>query len=78
MATGLKVADYIGIAWACAADIPAYTVIYVHELNLWGRCLDRGGAIVKDGDLYWFDHLNEFPQVAWSTEITVSLYNPKD
>jgi hypothetical protein len=76
MATGLKVADYIGIAWACVPEIPVYTVIHVRELDLWGRCLDRGGAIVIQDGLYWFDHLHEYPQVKWGSGITVELYNP--
>jgi hypothetical protein len=77
MATGLKSADYVGIAWACVPEIPAHTVIYVHELDLWGRCLDRGGAIIIQDNLAWFDHLYDLPLINWGGLITVDLYQLK-
>lgn len=78
LASGAYGPDNVGIAWACPADFPFYSTIYIRELDIWGRCLDRGGAIRKDprDGLYWFDQLLDFGLLYWSEEMTVEVYLP--
>ena len=78
MASGLIFSDYVGIAFACDQSIPMYSVIYVEQLNLWGRCLDRGSMIKRDEDgLFWFDHLIDQPFIPYGDHITVRIYDQK-
>lgn len=78
MASGYHGADYVGIAWACPPEFPFGSVLHVRELGVWGKCLDRGSAIIKDIDgLYWFDQLLDFGLTFWSDKITIDLYLPK-
>lgn len=77
MASGYKVADYIGIGWACDAKIPLGYIIEIVELNIWGECTDRGYTIKQDKDgLYWFDQLIGYPMTTWEAPITVRTYAP--
>jgi len=77
MASGYKVADYVGIGWACDAKIPLGYIIEVVELNIWGECTDRGYTIKQDKDgLYWFDQLIGYPMTNWEAPITVRTYAP--
>ena len=78
MASGEPVVDNVGIAWACDNSIPLYSRLYVEELNLWGICMDRGGAIKQDTDgLFWFDHLWPSGLITYGDKITVQIYYPK-
>jgi len=78
MASGLLFKDYVGIAFACDPSIPMYSVVYVEQLNLWGRCLDRGSMIRQDQDgLFWFDHLIDEPFIPYGDHITVRIYDQK-
>lgn len=75
MASGQNPKDFIGIGWACDASIPFWTQIYIVELDIYGRCMDRGGAIVQDTDgLYWFDQLIKFPMLPFGSSMTVHVY----
>lgn len=74
LSDGKSVKDFIGGGWACASDFDLGQIFYVEELGIYGVCVDRGGAIVKDGDRYWFDHLNKYPQLNWSSSITIRMY----
>lgn len=77
MANGYKVADFVGIGWACDAKIPLGYIIEVVELNIWGECTDRGYTIKQDHDgLYWFDQLIGYPLTSWEAPITVRTYAP--
>lgn len=78
MASGEVALDWYGVAWACDASIPFQSIIYIRELDLYGICKDRGGAIKLDDDgLYWFDHLHQFGLLFWSEKITVEVYENK-
>lgn len=78
MASGQNGPDNVGIGWACPAEFPFFSTIYIRELSIWGRCLDRGGLIRKDprDGLYWFDHLLDFGLLYWSEPMTVEVYLP--
>lgn len=55
MSTGQYWYDYVGIAAACPDQWPIGTVIGVGS-DYW-VCMDRGGEIKKQDDLYWVDFL---------------------
>lgn len=74
LAGGQPVKDYVMGGWACPVEFPLGQIIYIEEMELFGVCMDRGGAIVKDNGRYWFDHLNKYPELKWRENITVRVY----
>lgn len=59
---------------ACPGEWPLGTRFKIIELGLELTCVDRGGAIVKDVDGYfWIDHLTNSPRLYWSSPITIQL-----
>ena len=64
MANGAPFYNHIGQAAACPEVMPFGTIIAFEGYAF--ECLDRGGAIVQDGDAYWIDVLYPWlPQGFW-------------
>lgn len=75
LSDGRLVKDNIVGGWACPLDFDIGTYLFVEELNLYGVCVDRGGAIKLDTDgLYWFDHLTRYPMATWTQPLTIRIY----
>lgn len=75
MASGLRVDQWIGKAFACPVSLPFFTKIHIVQLGIDGICLDRGEAIVIDKyGSYWFDHLISSPLIGWSSPVDVIIY----
>ena len=56
MSSGKRWQDYVDHAIACPDELPFGTKITV-DGRTW-ECMDRGGAIVKTGNVYWIDMLS--------------------
>ena len=56
MASGQKVVDWYGKSLACPSEFPLWTEFYIEGIGT-RICLDRGGAIINNGEFIWVDLL---------------------
>lgn len=71
MASGKPWERYIDKACACPSEYPFGTV-FVVDGKEW-ICLDRGGAIVREGNKIWLDLLTKKPIVPHGTVLKVEV-----
>lgn len=74
MSSGLRWQEWMDKAIACPSTLPFWTRIVVD-----GRewiCLDRGGAIVMVGDVYWIDQLTTTPEYRFGTVVEAEMFLP--
>lgn len=74
MASGLDWKDYYNVAIACPPELELGTKIII-EGNEW-TCLDRGEAIVKEGNVYWVDMLSKEPPYPFGTIMEAEAVYP--
>ena len=67
MSSGKRWQDYMDYAIACPVELPFGTRIKIGD-EIW-ECMDRGGAIVRNGDVYWVDQLTEHARYPFGTVI---------
>lgn len=74
MSNGKRWQDYMDYAIACPQELDFGTKIIV-EGKTW-ECMDRGSAIIFDGEAYWIDQLTENPQYAFGTLLEAEIIRP--
>ena len=75
MASGYAWQDYMDYAIACPPELPFGTKIIVENKREW-MCLDRGGAIIKEGDVYWIDQLTTTPEYVFGSVVSAKMILP--
>lgn len=75
MANGYPWQDYMEYAIACPPELPFGTKIIIEGQREW-MCMDRGGAIVKEGDVYWIDQLTANPQYIFGSVVPATMIFP--
>lgn len=73
VANGDSFRDWIGRGVACPAEIPLGSRIFIRQVNQSFRCIDRGGAIVFDGNRFWIDVLTDTPGLNWHDPIDLII-----
>lgn len=74
MSSGHRWQDYVDYAIACPKELPFGTKIIVDGKE-W-ECMDRGSAIVFDGQSYWIDQLTGNPQYPFGTVVEAKMILP--
>lgn len=74
MASGLRWQDWVDRAVACPAELPFGTKVYAFGQE-W-ICQDRGGMIVREGSVYWFDFLTEKSPAPYGSYDEVIIVRP--
>lgn len=75
MASGYPWQDWMEYAIACPFELPFGTKIIVEGKREW-MCMDRGGAIVKEGDVYWIDQLTPYPEYVFGSVVPATMILP--
>lgn len=73
MASGRPWQKYIDKACACPVEYP-FGTRFIVQGKTW-TCLDRGGAIVRDGNKIWLDLLTKEKIVPHGTVLKVEVIN---
>jgi len=71
MSSGKRWQDFLDVAIACPVELPFGTRIRIGD-EVW-ECMDRGGAIVMEGDVYWVDQLTEHARYPFGTVIEAKI-----
>ena len=71
MASGKNWANYVDRALACPSEYPFGTKFVIFG-KVW-ECWDRGGAIVRQGNVIWLDLLTQRAPVPFGTEMEVQV-----
>lgn len=73
MASGHNWERFVGLACACPVEYP-FGTRFIVQGKTW-TCLDRGGAIVRDGNKIWLDLLTKEKIVPHGTVLKVEVIN---